>query len=92
MPGAQTGRCGGAQGCQRSPLRIGVANRAGACQNFAGLTDMAIIMASKAAGPVAVTDVVWIGRPVYLHGEKNISVINGENGVDGMVDLSLFEV
>ena len=66
-----------------------MANRAGACQNFAGLADMSIVMASKATGPVAVTDVVRIGRPIYLHGGKDIPVINGKDAVDRLIHLSL---
>ena len=65
-----------------------MANRACTCQNFAGLTDMSIVMASKAAGPIAVTDVIRIARPVYLHGGKDIAVVNGKDGVDGLLDLS----
>ncbi len=70
-------------------MRIGVTNGAGACQNFACLTDMPIIVASKAAGPIAVTDVVRISRPVYLHGGKDIPVVNGKDAVGGLIDLSL---
>ena len=89
MPGPQAGRRGAAQGSQGSPLRIGVTNGAGACQNFACLTDMAIVVASEATGPVAVADVVRVGRPVYLHGGKDIPVVNGKDTVDGLINLSL---
>ena len=70
-------------------MRIGVANRAGTCENLAGLADMTIIMASKATGPVAVADVVRIGRPVYFHGGKYIPVVDSKDTVDGLINLSL---
>jgi hypothetical protein len=41
---------------------------------------MAIVMASEATRPVAVTDVVRISRPVYFHGREDITVINPEDG------------
>ena len=70
-------------------MRRRVAHRACAGEHFARLTYMAVVMTSEASGPVTVSDVVWIGRPVYHHGWKNIPVVNRNDGIGGLIDLSL---
>ncbi len=82
VPGLRARRRSGSEGKERPALRHRVAYRALTGKRFAFLAYMAIIMASEAAGPVAMTDVVGISRPVYFHGWKNITVINPEDGVD----------
>ena len=62
-------------------------NRARAGEHFARLTYMAVVMTSEASGPVTVSDVVWIGRPVNFHRGKDVSVVNGEDGIYGLFNL-----
>ena len=87
MPGFRAGRGGSAEGQKRTALRHGVANRTRTRQHLARLTGMAIVMATETPGPVAMTDVIGISRPVHLHGGKNIPIVYCANRVDGPVEL-----
>jgi hypothetical protein len=89
MPGSQTNGCGCPKGGKWPTLRKSVANGAGARKDGAILVYVAIIVTSKTSGPVAVADIVGIGRPVYLHGRKDVSFINDTNRIDRLVNLSL---
>lgn len=86
VPRFGTGRCSGSEGKQGPTLRHRVAHRASTGEHSARLAYMPIVMASEASGPVAMAYVVGIGHPVYLHGWKNVSVVDGENGVDGLAN------
>lgn len=87
MPGSQADgrRC--PKGREWPTLRESVANGACARKDFALLAYMAIIMTSETSGPVAVTDIVGVGRPVHLHGREDVSFVNGKNRVDRLVNL-----
>lgn len=61
-------------------------DRARACEDLAGLACMAIIVTSEASRPIAVADIIGIGCPIYLHVREDVSVINSENSIDGLVD------
>jgi hypothetical protein len=78
----------GSEGKERSALRHRVAH--GACngEHLSGLVHMVVIMAPEASGPIAVAYVVRIGRPVYLHGGKDVSTVNGENSIDCLGNFS----
>ena len=58
-------------------------------EGFARLTHVVVVVTSEAPRPVTVTDIIWIGCPVHLHGWKNISIVDGEDAVDGLIDLGL---
>ena len=58
-------------------------------EGFARLTHVVVVVTSEAPRPVTVTDIIWIGCPVHLHGWKNISIVDGEDGVDSLIDLGL---
>ena len=64
-----------------------MANGAGARKDFAVLAYVTIIMASETSGPVAVTNIVGIGRPVHFHGREDVSFVNGRNRIDRLVNL-----
>ena len=68
-------------------MREGVTNGTGAGKHLTLLAYMAIVMTSKTPWPVAVTDVVGIGRPVYLHGGEDVPLINREDRGSGLVNL-----
>jgi len=87
MPGFQADGRGCPEGREWPTLRESVANGAGARKDFALLAYMAIIMTSETSGPVAVTDIVGIGRPVHLHGREDVSFVNGKNRIDRLVNL-----
>jgi len=87
MPGSQADGRGCPEGSEWPALRESVANGAGARKDFAVLAYMAIIMTSETSGPVAVTDIVGVGRPVHLHGLEDVSLINGKNRTDRLVNL-----
>jgi hypothetical protein len=80
VPRLRTCRCRRSEGKEGPALRHRVAHGACAGEYFARLTDMAIVMASEAARPIAVANVVGIGRPVYFHGWEDITVVNPEDG------------
>lgn len=63
-------------------------NRTGTGEHLARLADMAIVMTSEASRPVAVADIVRVGLPVDFHCGKDVSVVNGEDGIYGLVNLS----
>ena len=87
MPGSQADGRGCPEGRKWPALRESVANGAGAREDFAVLAYMAIIMTSETSGPVAVTDIVGVGRPVHLHGREDVSFVNGKNRIDRFVNL-----
>jgi len=58
-------------------------------EGFARLTHVVVVVTSEAPRPVTVTDIIWIGCPVHLHGWKNISIVDGEDAVDDLIDLGL---
>jgi hypothetical protein len=64
-----------------------VANGAGARKDFALLAYMAIIMTSETSRPVAVTDIVGVGRPVHFHGREDVPIVNCRNRIDRLVNL-----
>jgi hypothetical protein len=66
-----------------------MANRAGTGQHPAGLVCMAIVVATKTAWPITMTDVVGIGCPVDLHAWKDIPAIDYGDGLNRLVDLGL---
>ena len=87
MPWLQTLRRSRTEHHQGTALRHGVTNRTGAGENLARLADMAIVMTSEASRPVAMADIVRIGRPVDFHCGKDVSIVNGEDGIYGLVNL-----
>ena len=87
VPGSQADGCGCPEGREWPALGKSVANGAGARKDFALLAYMTIIMTSETSGPVAVTDIVGVGRPVHLHGLEDVSFVNGKNRVDRLVNL-----
>ena len=87
MPGSQADGRGCPEGREWPTLRESVANGAGARKDFALLAYMAIIMTSETSGPVAVTNIVGVGRPVHLHGREDISFVNCRNRIDRLVNL-----
>ena len=89
MPWFGTGRCGCSEREQRPALWHRVANRAYTGEYLARLTNMSIIMASETTRTVAMAYVVGIGCPVYLHGWEDISVINGGDVVNGLIEQAL---
>ena len=64
-----------------------MADRTVVGEHLSRLVHMLVIMASEAAGPVAVPDIVGIGRPVYLHCGKYVTIVDGENSVDRLRDF-----
>ena len=82
MPRLRTCRCRRSEGKERAALRHRVTHRACAGEHFARLTYMAIVVASEAARPVTVADVIGISRPVYFHGREDITAINREDGAE----------
>jgi len=88
VPWLRTFRRGCTEHHQGTALRHGVTNRTGAGENLARLADMAIVMTSEASRPVAMADIVRIGRPVDFHCGKDVSCVYGEDGIYGLVNLS----
>lgn len=89
MPRLFMGWAGCPERHERTPLGNGMANRAGTGQDLAGLVGMVIVVATEAPRPVTMTNVVRIGRPVDLHGWKDISVIDYRYGSYRLIDLGL---
>jgi hypothetical protein len=87
MPGSRTDGRGCPEGRKCPTLRESVANGTGARKDFALLAYVAIIMTSETSGPVAVTDIVGVSRPVHLHGLEDVSFVNGKNRIDRLVNL-----
>lgn len=62
-------------------------DKARAGEYLTRLAYMTVVMTSKTSRPVTVAYVVRIGRPVHLHGREDISAIDSDDGVNGLVDL-----
>jgi hypothetical protein len=90
MPWLRSGWRRSPEGKKGASLGNGVADWTRACQNFAFITYMAIIVTSETSGPISMADVVGISFPVNLHGRKNIQVINDQDSLDGLINQDFF--
>jgi hypothetical protein len=82
-------RRGGPQRQESSARGYGMTDGTRAREDLSCLVDMAIVMTPEASGPVTVAYIVGIGCPANLHGWEDISVINSNDGAEGLVDKGL---
>jgi len=88
VPRLWAGGGSGSKGKKRSALRHRVADGACTGEHLSRLVHMIVIMAPEASGPVAVPNIVGVSCPIYLHGGKDVSTVNGENSIDCLGDFS----
>ncbi len=87
MPGLSTRGGSGSEWEEGSALRHRVAHRTLAGKYLSRLVHMMVIMAPEAPGPVAVPDIVGVSCPVDLHRRKDVTTVDGEDGVDCLRDF-----
>jgi len=87
VPGLRAGGTCSPKRQERPTLRHGMTNWTGTGKHPTAFVYMTIVVAPKTSGPVSMTYIVGIGCPVDLHGWENIPVIDGEDGVDRLVEL-----
>ena len=87
MPRLSAGNRRRTEGEKRFPLGDGMANRTGAGKNLARLVHVSIIVTPEATRPITMADIVGISCPVDIHAWEDIPVVDGQHGLDGLVEL-----
>ncbi len=77
---------------KRPPLRNGVTHGARIRENLTRFAHMVVVVTSEAPRPVTVADVIRIGCPVHLHRWEDVSIVDGKDGIDGLIDLGLLSL
>jgi len=89
VPRFVANRCYSSERQQWTTLGDRVTDRTRINKDFASVIDMGVVVASKAPGPVPVTDVIRISGPVHFHPRKNISIVDCEDGVNRLLNQGL---
>ncbi len=87
MPGLHAARAGGSQRKERAALGHRVADRTGTGKHLASRVCVPVIVAPETPGPVAMADVIWISRPVYIHGREDIPIVYFKDRIDRPLEL-----
>ena len=74
------------QGKERSPLGLRVTGGTGPENRLSGIINMLAVVAHKAARPGAMAYVVGIRQPVHLHSREDTPVIEGDDGLNRLID------